>query len=75
MVPLELHPHGIAPIGGNIFSSPCRGPYPYGVLTLLGSPNLFLTYPTLKKHHKNVLNLVGAIPRGCNSTANLENTY
>ena len=43
MVPLELHPQG-----GILFLAPARGsnpvePYPYGVLTLLDSPNLYLT--------------------------------
>ncbi len=39
----ELHPQGVifylAPAG----DSNSAGPYPYGVLTLLGSPNLYVT--------------------------------
>ena len=54
MVLLELHPHGIALTGGNVFflatagGSNHAGHNPYGVLTLLGSPNLYLTKDTLK---------------------------
>ncbi len=49
MVPLELHPHRITPTGEDIFflapagSSNQAGPYPYGIITLLSSPNLYLT--------------------------------
>ena len=40
MVPLELQAKG------EYFVAPA-GPYLYGVITLLGSPNLYLTYPKI----------------------------
>ena len=51
MVPLELHPYGIGATGGDIFFWPLWGalipvgpiPTSYGVLTLLGSCNHYLT--------------------------------
>ena len=63
MVRLELQPQGSNP----------TGPYPYGVLTLPNSPNLYLTQPNLKYASWIVFIFVGAIPRGWNTSC--QNSY
>ncbi len=66
-VPLELHPHGTAPTGGDILSSPWRGLYPCGALSPRGTNTPRLSLPLLNLTYPKISIIKRFKFRGCNS--------